>query len=208
MSVRINLLPRATRESARGAKQRLIAGGAVLALLLVLAVATLLQRMTLSQAEDDLASAQEELADARAAVAALADYAELERRLEEDREVVVTALSSQVTLAGILQDIALIMPPGIDLGTLTINLVTPQTDEDDPLETVGLLSASGESVEEIAPGIERLLRRIEQVAGFREPFLSSASKDDEDIVSYNLEIELGPEHLTLRYVDPLPEVSP
>ncbi len=208
MSVRINLLPRATKERARGAKQRLIAGGALLLLLVVLAVATLLQRMTLSQAEDDLAIAQAELAEAGAAVAALSDYAELERRLEQDREVVVAALSNQVTLAGILQDIALIMPPGIDLGTLTINLVPPQPTEEGLPQNVGLLTASGESVEEIAPGIERLLRRIEQVAGFREPFLSSASKDDEDIVSYNLEIELGPEHLTLRYVDPLPEVSP
>lgn len=207
MSVRVNLLPRATKESARSTQQRVIAAVLVFLLLAGLTGASLWQRGTLRTAEDELADARQELAAAQAAVAALADYAELERRLDEDRELLVTALGTQVSLAGIMQDLSLVMPAETDLRSLSISLAVVQTEEG-VIESVGAINASGESLDGIAPGVERLLIRVDQVAGFRDVFVSSASIDDEDISTFNLDMQLGPEHLTNRYVDGLPRETP
>lgn len=207
MSVRVNLLPRATKESARSTQQRVIAAVLVFLLLAGLTGASLWQHGTLRTAEDELADARQELAAAQAAVAALADYAELERRLDEDRELLVTALGTQVSLAGIMQDLSLVMPAETDLRSLSISLAVVQTEEG-VIESVGAINASGESLDGIAPGVERLLIRVDQVAGFRDVFVSSASIDDEDISTFNLDMQLGPEHLTNRYVDGLPRETP
>lgn len=201
MSVRVNLLPRAAKASAKSGRQRLITLVLVLVFLLGLTAASLWQRGQLSTANDELAVAEDELALARADVAGLQQYADLERQVDSSRALVAEALGDQVTVAGILQDLAMLMPADIDIGSLSISL--PQQTEPDlpPDAPVGTLNFSGESTESIAPGIERLLIQIERIAGYRDPHVSTATVDDEDVVSYNLDVELGPELLTRRFID-------
>lgn len=207
MSVRVNLLPRASKEGAKATRQRVAAGSLVLAVLIALGAASLWQRSVLSDAEEELEIARAELAAASADVRALSPYAALANQLDADRELIVGALSWQATLAGVLQDLALIMPDGTDFRSLTINF-TPGEPADDGLpETVGTLQASGESLELIAPGIERLLLQLERVAGFQEVFVSQVNIDEEDVVSYSIDLQLGREHLTGRFLEGIPEVG-
>ena len=208
MTAKVNLLPQTTREEGRQSQQRVIALALVLVVIAGLGVATWLQRGTLSDAEDDLAAAQQELSEAQAAVDALTLPAELDRRLEADRELVIRALSEQVSLAGILQDVSLVMPQGTDIANLTINLTPADFAEGAPPATsVGTLTATGESLDNIAPGIERLILQFERPAGFRNVFVTQATTDEEDVTSYNMELQLGPEHRTGRYTQGVPEVD-
>ncbi len=212
MTAKVNLLPQTTRDEGRQSTQRIVALGLIVLVIAGLGVAAWLQRGTLSDAEDDLQVAQAELAEAQAAVAALSMPADLEQRLDTDRQLITQALGEQVSVAGILQDVAMVIPPGSDIGTLSITLppaepVAEGEEAPPPITNVGSLIATGESLENIAPGIERLMLQFERPAGFRDVFVTSAATDDEDITSYNLELQMGPEHRTERYVDGVPEVA-
>ncbi len=200
MTARVNLLPDTTRREGRQSSQRVLALLIVVVVLAGLALATFWQRGVLHDAEDEFADAQAELAAARAEVAELNLPAELEAREEQDQELISLALSDQVSLAGILQDIAMVIPTGSDIASLNVNFV-----EDGDGRSVGVLAASGESVDDLAPGIERLILQFERAVGFRDVFVTSTSVDEEDVTSYSLELNLGPEHRTERYVEGLPE---
>lgn len=209
MTAKVNLLPQATRAEGRQGAQRGLAAGLVVLVLVGLGLATWWQRATLSEAEDELAQARAEQAEAQAAVDALVLAADLERQVEDDRALIVRALSDQVSLAGILQDVSLVMPQGADVANLTVNLtpIGPVEEGTPPPRQVGSLTATGESIDDISPGIERLILQFERPAGFRNAFVTQATTDEEGVTSYNLELQLGPEHRTERYTDGLPEVD-
>ena len=202
MSAQVNLLPGQIAESNVAGRQRILAALLVVVVLAALGGLTFWQRLTLQDAEDELADAQSELAAATAEVNELSLHRDLEARQDLANELIIYALSDQVSLAGILQDIAMVMPSGSDVGALAINFAE---NGDTPL--VGMLSASGESVDDVAPGIERLVLQFERAAGFRDVFVTTTSTDEDGITSYTLELGVGPEHRTERYADGLPEVS-
>ncbi len=203
MSARVNLLPEETRRRAGAARMQGLL--VFLALVLVAALVGLhyLNRADLEDARERLEVAENEQRIAEEDVAALSSFAELTDRLEETRTVVAETLGQQVTLAGILQDLALVMPADADVSAVSISLES--LDADAPASApVGSMSMSGESVGDIAPGIERLILELDKVAGFRNVHVSSASVDDEDVVAYTLELQLGPENRTNRYRDGVP----
>lgn len=202
MTAQVNLLPGQVAESNAATRQRLLAVLLVVVVLAALGGLTFWQRLTLQDAEDELADAQSELAAATAEVNELALHRDLQARQELANELIIFALADQVSLAGILQDIAMVMPDGSDVGSLAINFA----DSGDS-RLVGMLTASGESVDAVAPGIERLVLQFERAAGFRDVFVTTTSTDEDGITSYTLELGVGPEHRTERYADGLPEVS-
>lgn len=208
MSVRVNLLPDAKGgPGAASSTQRLIAVGLVVVVLAGLAVATVLQWGVLADAEDELAATRANLAAAQADVASLGEFAELELLRSETRQRIQAALALETTLAGVLQDLALVLPEEAALTTMAIGM-TPQITEDGRIVAVGSVTVNVEVEDAFAPGMERLLLDIDRVAGFREVYPSGASRDEDDITTFSVTLQLGPEYLTGRYVDGVLEVAP
>ncbi len=203
MSVRVNLLPQATKERDRAGRQRVLAALLVLALLVALGGVSFWQRMQLSAAEDELADAERDLAMARAEVEELAEFANLADSLAEADEAVATALGDQATFAGVLQDLALTMPEDSALTSLSVQFAGRG---EDTQSGIGLANLSVETVTGVAPGVERLLLSLERVAGFADVHLGSATVDEQDVTTFSLDVQIGREHHTERFRDGLPEV--
>lgn len=207
MSVRVNLLPRETYARQEAARQRGIAGGAALLLLLVLGLLYWFQTMRIDDARDELAVEQEELAVLERELDNLREFEELEARLDLDERLVTTALDDEVSFAAILQDIAAVMPTDAQFEQLgiTVNAGFPEGGIERP--SWGTLTAQGSSLASHAPGLERLLLQFDKIAAFHDLFFTSSSLEEpeDDIVTFNIESELGPEILTNRYRDGLPE---
>lgn len=201
MSARVNLLPGTVAESNAQSRQRLWAGLLVLVVILALAGATFWQRTVLQDAEEELADAQAELAAARAEVAALAAFQDLEAELQLADSLVANALGNEATLAGVLQDLALTTSAEGAYTSLSLNL------EQGDGANVGSFTANAEVLQSHAPGVERFLLQLERAAGFRSVFPGGSTIDEDDIATFSVSVQLGPEYLTQRYVDGLPEVT-
>ena len=199
MTARVNLLPGTVRERDAATRQRVLAGVVVLVVIAGLVGAFFWQRAILQDAEDELAAAQEELAAAQAEVAELRIYEDLEQRLEEGDAVLQAALADEATLAGILQDIALVTPVEGAFRTISINFSADETG-------VGSFNAQAEVLESHAPGVERFLLQLERAGGFRNAFPGASTIDEDEIATFPVTVQLGREYRTERYSDGLPEV--
>lgn len=201
MTARVNLLPQATRADAGKTRQRGIAVGLVLFVIVALGLAWFVQQGVLTTAEDELADAEAELAAAQAEVAALAEFRDLEARLTDTNAVLVGALGDETTLAGVLQDIALVVPSDGAITSLSVTF-----DPASPPFT-GAFTANAEVLSSHAPGVERFLLQLDRAAGFRNVFPGGSSIDEDDIADFTVSVQLGPEYRTERYADGLPEVA-
>ena len=204
MSVRVNLLPEATKQQGRSNQQRLIALAGFAALLLALGGAYLWQSNSLSNAEADLAAAENSLALAQSEEADLAPFADIDRRVAEAEAQLSAALAAEVSIAGILQDIAAVTPS--DTGLTNMNLVLEQPNPDAPPQlTVGSLNLAGQVTTGIAPGVERILLAFDKVGTFDEPFFNSTTVDEDGVATFSVDVGLLPSARTDRYTDGLPE---
>ena len=200
MTARVNLLPGTVRESDAAARQRSYAGVIVLVVVAGLVGAYFWQQAVLQDAEDELAEAQAELAAAQAEVAELAIYEDLEERLAATDDLLTSVLATDTTLAGILQDIALVTPTEGAFTSIQVSF------EHDNPNAVGTFSGSAEVLSSHAPGVERFLLHLERPAGFRNPYPGGSSIDEDDIATFPVTVQLGREYRTERYTDGLPEV--
>lgn len=200
MTARVNLLPQATRADAGRTRQRGFAIGLVVFVIAALGLATFLQRGVLTDAEEDLASAQDELAAAQAEVAALAEFQDLEGRLTAADALLADALGDEATLAGVLQDVALVVPSDGAVTSLAVSLAGEGPGP-------GSFTANAEVLSSHAPGVERFLLQLDRAAGFRDVYPGGSTIDEDDIASFTVSVQLGPEYLTGRYADGLPEVD-
>jgi hypothetical protein len=210
MSVRVNLLPAATRERDRAARQRGVAGGLFLVVLLALGSVWLVQDRKLGGLEAELAAEQQVLSGLQAEQAELAAYADLAARLSAADERVRTALSDEVSFAGALQDVAAVTPPDTGLLSLTIDVQPPLTDGTEAIAgasvgTVGTVNLSGHSLTGHAPGVERILLELDKVYNFDEPFFNSSTLDEDGVATFNLDVGLQPRSRTGRYDEGVPE---
>lgn len=214
MSVRVNLLPQATRARAKAGRQRLLVGGLAALLVLGMAAASVVQRGVRSDVEFELAAAQSDLTTARGEVAALAMFADLENELAIASALVTEALGDQATLAGVLQDLVLVLPADTSITDLTVDLtgvdaamVAPDgADDVAGPRPVGTLTLTGETLTGIAPGVERVLIRMDMAGSFSDVHVASAATDEEEITTFQLDLVLGPELLTGTYGNGTTEV--
>lgn len=207
MSAKVNLLPQVSREQARRAGARWAVAGILIVVIAVLGGVYWWLTLQVQDAEDRLAVEEQRTAELNAEVRALADFAELERRLEVSSERLQRALEQEVSFAGFLQDVALVMPADAQVENLAVNL----TGEVDDLGVMGNFSVSGKSLSSHAPGVERLLLQFDRVVSFSDPFLTSSSLDDpesedERITSFSLDGRVNQNARTQRYEQGLPEV--
>jgi hypothetical protein len=216
MTARVNLLPDDTRADAGRARQRGIGLGAVLVILLIFGGLYFLQLQQVEQAREELADEQFIEAGLRNDLAELAAFDDLNQRLQDADALAQQSLASQVTVAGILQDIAAVMPADSALTSMSVDVSgagTPEPGLEAPV--YGRVTLSGESLGGHAPGVERVLLAFEKVAAFRSIYFTSSNLDEgaeelpgvDQLSVFSMDFDLGPEVLTQRYADGLPEVQ-
>ncbi len=203
MSVRVNLLPEATKQQGQANQQRLIALGAAGLLLLLLGGIWWWAGNQVSQAEDRLAAEQSVTAGLRAEEAELVAFRDLADRREQAVEILIASMAEEVSVAGVLQDLAAVMPGDAQLDSLTLTLqpVEGRTD------IAGSLAITGQTLTSHAPGVERMLLSLEKVATFGDLFLNSSTLDTEQVdpvATFSLEGAVQTEAKTERYTDGLP----
>lgn len=206
--VRVNLLPREAedRERQRRARGGLIAGGLVL--LLVLGGLYVLQLWRVGQAEEELRLAEERRNELQQELDRLSEFEALQRRRDDAVEVVETTMSHEASFAGILQDVAAVMPSDAALLDLSATVtVEPQPDQEFALggPSWGTITGSGETVGGHAPGVERFIVQFDKIAAFFNIHVSSSTVDEDGFANFSFESQLGPEIFTGRYLDGLPE---
>jgi Tfp pilus assembly protein PilN len=204
MSVRVNLLPEATKQRDRAAHQRSLAALVGVVFLAGLGGVYLWQSSQVSQAEDQLAAEQTRTSELRGDQAELIAFQELADRRDRSDDILMTALSDEVSLAGVLQDIAAVMPTDTQLETVAFSIATV----DDPAVTgVGTLSLTGKTLTAHAPGVERVLLSLDKIVSFREAYLNSSTLDEDDgrIATFSLDGQIGVEAETGRYAHGIPE---
>jgi Tfp pilus assembly protein PilN len=205
MSVRVNLLPESTKQRDRAAQQRSIAALAGVALLAGLGGVYLWQSSQVSQAEDTLFAEQARTSELRGDQAELIAFQELADRRDRSDEILSTALSDEVSFAGVLQDVAAVLPADTQLETFAFDIPAVP---DPTSEMVGTLTVTGKTLASHSPGVERVMLSLDKVVSFRDPYLNSSTLEEEDerIATFSLDGQIGPEAETGRYVNGLPEV--
>ena len=203
MSVRVNLLPEATKQRGRANQQRFIALGAAGLLLLILGGIWWWAANQVSQAEDRLAAEQSVTAGLRGEEAELIAFRDLADRREQAVETLSASLSDEVSIAGVLQDLAAVMPADAQMDTLTVTIQRSVERAD----VMGNLVITGQTLTSHAPGVERMMLALEKVSTFGELFLNSSTLDTEQVdpvATFSLEGAVRSEARTDRYVDGLP----
>jgi hypothetical protein len=73
--------------------------------------------------------------------------------------------------------------------------------------SLGTLSAVGKSLNNHAPGLEQLLLELDKVSAFHDLFFTSSILEEpsDPYPTFTVEAQLGPEILTGRYFDGVPE---
>ena len=207
MSVRVNLLPRETyaRQAATRQRNGVLAG--FIGLIVVLGLLFLWQSSRLDDARNELAREQDQTQAIQHDVNQLSEFDELRSRQEDAHATVQETLSGEVSIAGILQDMAAVMPSDAQFDTLNISIGEEATDDATGARTLGTFAATGRTLTSHAPGVERVLLSLEKVATFVDLFVNSSALDepDGDVATFSVDGRLGEEVLTGRYRDGLPE---
>lgn len=202
VGAQVNLLPREASARAAAARQRglLMAGAGVLAL--ALGGVTWLQAGTLSDAEDALAAEEQVAAELRQEEAGYAEFSDLERRQAEATSNLQAALSTEVSFAGLLQDVASVIPADTELHTLQATLGQGPT-----VSAMGTLVVTGRTANDHAPGLERVLRQLDKLIGLHDLYVTDSHLESPDhpYPTFTVEASLGVENLTGRYLLGLPE---
>jgi hypothetical protein len=209
MSVRVNLLPQEQTARQAAARQRngILAGAAVL--VVALGGAYVWAGAQVSDAETRLAAAQDVSAELRLEVEDLAEIRDLDARRTATIELLSTTLADEVSMAGLLQDVASVIPSDTQLDGMTVTLAAPAPEGQVGAQpgAIGTLNLTGKTLEAHAPGVERFMLELEKVAGFRDLYVNSSALDDPDerVATYSIDAAVGPEALTGRYWTGLPE---
>lgn len=218
MSVRVNLLPREFEEQAR--RRRAVGLGVLVVLgwIALLAFVMVGKLAAVDRAEDDRDAAQREVNDLQAQINALAAFQGLAAELASGNDVLIAAMSNEVSWAQLLNDVALTIPTTTSLTDLQgslLDLPAGAVGGEDvfvPAEVgdIGVMTVQGYSIEDLAPGVEAVLLRFGEVENFYQQFLSTAQDEligDVTVVGFTADVRLNELARTNRYVDGLPEVG-
>jgi hypothetical protein len=207
MSVRVNLLPQETSARQAAARRRVALVAAGVVILAGLGTATVWQNGRIADANDRLADEQAVLSALQAEQAQLREFADLEERLAESDELIAQALGSETSFAAVLQDVAAVMPSDAQLESLTIAVDTANPNTGVESTSLGTLVAVGRSLNDHAPGLERMLLELDKVLAFHDLYFTSSVLEDPELPypTFTVEAQLGPEVLTGRYAEGIPE---
>ncbi|HVL33749.1 MAG TPA: PilN domain-containing protein [Actinomycetota bacterium] len=191
---RVNLLP-ATLEAGRRARRQVFAiGAAGVALVSVLGVVYALQNVRLRNERTKLEAQQSQNAVLRAEVAQLADFAALERELNQKIDLLSGLTKNEVRWSILLSNMSLVIPSDVWLTNLS-GSVTAQTgarDDNEQLAVLGTIQLNGTTLEHI--DVARWLTRLAGVDEFALPYLSLSTKatiGSTEVVNFNSSVQLS-----------------
>lgn len=212
MSVRVNLLPQEAADRQRASRANALMAGGFLLLILLVAGTWFFMNARVDDVEAELATEEQALQQLQAELAELDEYATLQERVDTAEEDLAVLLGSEVSLAGLLQDVAAVMPTDIELQSLdvAVNLASAPT-LGDQRPPIGLATLGGRTLRGHAPGVERLLLELDKLGGLDDLFMTNSTLEenelvDGDVAAFTVEADLGPELFTGRYATGLPEV--
>ena len=202
MSVKVNLLPQESKRDAQASQQRAVAAGVFVLFLAGLGGIYLWQQGTIDDANETLAAEQNELQMLQAREGELAPYAELQARAQETVGRLELALGDEVSVAGVLQDIATVFPSDAELSSLNLAFEDPRQPRlGGDRAVVGSLNVTGFALQGHAPGVERLLLALDALGSLDSTYATTSTLDEDGVSSFSVQAEFGPEVRTFRYVD-------
>jgi Tfp pilus assembly protein PilN len=176
----VNLLPVAVRNRQRVRRVTMAAIGAVLAVMVVLSAVFVLQSARLGQEDRQLAAVQALNTGLRGKIARLQTYDQLKRSVVARQAIVDGLLNEQVLWSQVLENVSTGMSDGIGLTSLTASLNAPggTTGSTTPIDSslVGQITLQGNALD--FHRLSAWLTRLEQVDGWANPWVSTATRGD------------------------------
>ena len=207
MSVKVNLVPRDVARRQRANRAYGFVGAGFLGLLVIFGFLYWMQVQRVNDAQDVVDEEQARVAALQADLNALSDYQQLQGRLEDANQLITLALGSEASIAGILQDVAAVMPGDAQLNSLAVSVGSiAEPGLGDVRPSFGAIQLTGLSIRGHAPGLERLLLEFDKIAAFSDIYFSNSTLDPISGQStFGVSVDLGPEILTGRYLLGIPE---
>ena len=203
MSVKVNLLPQESKRDAQQSQQRAIAAGVFVLFLAGLGGIYLWQQGNIDDANETLAAEQTELQVLQSEEQDLAPYAELQAQAQAATDTLQAALGGERSAAGLMQDLALVFPPDAEANSINLSFqdvaTTPSLGFQRPV--YGNVNIVGQVRQGLAPGVEGFLLNLAKLGVLDVPSLQSATIDEDEVTSFTITSNLGPEILTGRYTD-------
>lgn len=200
---RINLLPQEVKERQRVRRQTAAVTVVGVLVLVALGAFFFLQQVRLSSAEDDLREQQAVNTALQQDIAELQQFDELATEVELSRTLVGQLLQNQVLWSGVLRDISLVIPGQVWLDSLTGTITAEApgvtaTTTGDGLGLVGNIAFTGKALGDHR-NTALWLARLEDVAGFINPWLASSTKSEigsTEVVEFNSSVDLTQDAVT------------
>lgn len=210
----VNLLSQSEfdRRAARGLRHRFLAGGVVM--LLLVAGAWTVQHMRVAEAEKRVAVEQAETSRLVAETQVLAPVRAFVSGVAQQQQTVTTAMSDEIYFSEVLDGVRDATPAGADLATLSITLV-PQSTADatdpaaanpcpgpDPFNTrvvVGCVQLTGTASSRAEVG--EMVIALGDSGLFVEPFISTTTTDEADVLSFSGSVGLSEKVYSGRYAE-------
>jgi hypothetical protein len=218
MSARVNLLP---PEIAQRARARKATSWTIMAVLLYAALLVVLyigKLASVNAAEEQRAQEAATVAALEVELAQLQQYAELDRQVAAREELLEAAMATEVSWARIMNDLALTFPASSSMTTFggllegATEAGASGTPPNPNSESIGTVAFEGYSVEQLSPGVERVLIKFDEVDTFFNAYLTEATEEERNnttIMSFNGTFQLNDKAYTNRYAEGLPpEVNP
>jgi Tfp pilus assembly protein PilN len=214
MSARVNLLPREIEQRARARRTAswTVAGVAVFAALLLLLYLGKLNALNGARQERD--STQVAVDDRQAELASLEEFARLDREVKARNALLSAAMATEISWARVLNDLALTFPPSSSL--LGLNAAAEGAAEagisgdaaaNPNSRAIASMNFEGYSVEQFAPGVERVLIKFSDVDMFFNAYLAEATENEAErpgTVTFTGSLQLNDGARTNRYAQGLP----
>jgi len=221
-TARVNLLP---PELARRERVRRINFLVMALVALYLVGLALLYTMKVGQvqaARDGRDREQEVVTALQADLARLEEFRQLAETLDEREDLLILAMGTEVSFAGVLNDLSLSLPSSSSLRTLTIALEDPTAApggsvgtpappptrvEQGALPSIGTLTFEGYSVERFAPGVESVVLQVDEVESITGAFVQQAQTEligPTEVTSFSGVADLDQSAYTGRYAEGLP----
>lgn len=197
--IRVNLVPKEIAQRSRARRHRAVAGAGAVVALALLGAGVVLQQARVDDARAALEVEQAALGVLETEARELSEFATLDTERQELTETIAFALGRQVEVAGVLQDVASVMPVDAALQDMSISTTVVRG------EAVGAVQATGQSTAGHAPGLERLLISFEKVDAFEDLYFGSSNADEDGVIDFDFDFVLGPEVLSGRYAAGIPE---
>lgn len=212
MSVKVNLLP---REAAGVRAARRVTGFTIVAVVLFVAVLGLLYMAKLNeitQAEEEREVVQADISRLQAEIAQLEQFRQLANEFEARNALLAAAMSSEISMARVLNDLSLAFPATSSLRSMQMTAADPTAGttegEVEFGRAAGTATYDGYSTERYAPGVETVLIEFDKVTTFFNTFMATAALEEigtTEVTSFQGSLQLNEEAYTRRYEDGLPE---